>query len=109
MCPAQYTGTSCLIPVITIAPPTPGTTAAPVVPLPCTSSPCGVGKFCQDVGTSNFTCACPNGFTGSRCEIKVKACDSSPCRGGMCTEDFLNGGGFVCNCPLGTTGKFHSL
>ncbi|KAG7461325.1 hypothetical protein MATL_G00208900 [Megalops atlanticus] len=72
-------------------------------------SPCLNGATCMNTGQGSYTCSCRPGFTGVDCELKVKECDSSPCRnGGKCTD--LEGG-YRCTCPQGFEGVHceHSL
>nr|NVI76514.1 Notch [Cucujiformia] len=43
------------------------------------------------------------GFQGQNCEFSGYDCDSDPCQnGGFCK--ISDGGGYVCNCPSGTSG-----
>src|SRR6218665_1600528 len=54
----------------------------------CTNHrPCKNGGVCSNSGEGLFTCSCPPGFAGSRCEIRVDICEpsNSPCKnGGLC-------------------------
>ncbi|XP_041856435.1 protein crumbs homolog 1-like [Melanotaenia boesemani] len=63
---------------------------------PCTNC---TGKL----GTDEFTCHCPDGFTGLRCDEDVDECQSNPCRGlkSYCV-DGVNG--FSCHCSFGLGG-----
>jgi len=50
----------------------------------------------------NKSCTCPPLFTGSRCDIRISYCSSSPClNGGTCLDTQF---GFVCTCPIGYEG-----
>lgn len=51
-----------------------------------------------------FTCRCPEGFTGIRCEKRQDPCSPNPCQeGGTCKR---NGFDFQCLCPPTREGKF---
>ncbi|RUS73175.1 hypothetical protein EGW08_019067, partial [Elysia chlorotica] len=51
-------------------------------------------------------CRCPVGYRGLRCEERVRACLSQPCRhGARCTE-LQAGRGFTCTCATGFTGQY---
>ncbi|XP_028410565.1 uncharacterized protein LOC114533262 [Dendronephthya gigantea] len=45
---------------------------------PCASDPCFNGGTCTNIH-SNFSCSCPVGFTGHRCEMEVDDCDDLSC------------------------------
>ena len=56
---------------------------------------------------SQFYCVCTPGFTDPFCNetVEINPCDSLPCQyGGTCIMNLDNG--FVCECPVGTTGDF---
>ncbi|XP_061133570.1 protein crumbs homolog 1-like [Syngnathus typhle] len=61
----------------------------------CTSSP----------GTGNFTCHCPDGFTGVNCTEDVDECESNPCKGvrSHCVNRI---DAYSCHCPHGFGGKY---
>ncbi|XP_072013269.1 uncharacterized protein [Amphiura filiformis] len=45
----------------------------------CSPNPCSNGGTCNSVGNS-FTCSCPDGFTGNRCQTSTaNPCASNPC------------------------------
>ncbi|CAJ1060909.1 protein crumbs homolog 1 [Xyrichtys novacula] len=89
---------------------------------PCHSAPCLNSAICEE-NQSNYTCNCQPGFNGRQCQIDISECDSHPCmNGGRCIEkswltlygsepllpdsyDPQNAAGFLCSCPLGTTGS----
>lgn len=91
---------------------------------PCQRATCENGGICSDgmeVGeetrisdsqtviftspfvTHDFTCRCPEGFTGKRCERPHDPCSPNPCRaGGVCRRQ---GYDFQCSCPVSREGK----
>uniref|UniRef100_A0A7S1NT43 EGF-like domain-containing protein n=1 Tax=Eutreptiella gymnastica TaxID=73025 RepID=A0A7S1NT43_9EUGL len=61
---------------------------------------CGGG--CQNGGTCvDETCQCPNGFSGTFCEIDSTPCDPNPCVHGTCAEV---SGSYSCTCDAGWEG-----
>ncbi|XP_061098167.1 delta-like protein 4 [Conger conger] len=65
--------------------------------------PCLNGATCMNTGEGSYTCSCRPGFNGVDCQLRVKLCDSNPCRnGGMCMD--LEGG-YECTCPRGFKGQ----
>lgn len=67
----------------------------------CATAPCENGATCQN-GSDGYTCACPAGYEGPRCEVEIDNCADDPCQnGGTCTSDI---GGFTCACPTGYSG-----
>jgi hypothetical protein len=69
----------------------------------CADSPCvndefpvGAVAICTDHTGSMFTCACPPGFQGDRCEINIDECAAAPCNSGVCV-DGVNA--YSCICP----------
>ena len=72
----------------------------------CADNPCGQNEqnkgTCLD-GINSFSCECPDGFTGDRCETDVDECDSDPCENDATCTDKINT--FVCNCTAGFIGK----
>ncbi|XP_066300013.1 collagen alpha-3(VI) chain-like [Branchiostoma lanceolatum] len=45
---------------------------------PCLANPCQNGATCAQVGsTSQFTCTCPQGYTGNNCEVFSACTDSA--------------------------------
>ncbi|CAF4805717.1 unnamed protein product, partial [Rotaria magnacalcarata] len=60
---------------------------------------CANGGQCFPTNTGGFTCQCPVGFNGQRCEDR-DPCAQDPCmNGGQCFAN--NIGGFTCRCPAG--------
>lgn len=47
-----------------------------------THTPCLYGGTCHHLGGEKFNCSCPEGLTGTRCEIIVHPCATTPCRNG---------------------------
>eukprot|EP00117_Sycon_ciliatum_P038017 scpid35540/ scgid28325/ Fibrillin-1 len=69
----------------------------------CTPTSCGTGT-CVD-GTNDFTCMCPPGLTGARCQTDVDECASGShnCHTrALCTNTF---GFFACACFDGYAGN----
>lgn len=51
-----------------------------------THTPCMYGGTCHHLGGEKFNCSCPEGLTGTRCEIIVDPCATTPCQhGATCT------------------------
>uniref|UniRef100_A0A7N8WRN9 Eyes shut homolog n=1 Tax=Mastacembelus armatus TaxID=205130 RepID=A0A7N8WRN9_9TELE len=93
----------------------------------CICAPGWIGEFCQYVGDAclikadsclngatcittsqpscppQYTCKCPLGFTGVKCESEINECDSSPCQHNGKCSDLL--GRYECQCPTGFLGK----
>lgn len=51
---------------------------------------------------NNFTCNCPPGYEGDRCEREIDECQSSPCNNGGTCFNRINL--FECVCPFNFTG-----
>ena len=77
----------------------------------CAVSPCELAGVCLHSGVcspgeaveqaTSFTCDCPPGYDGGRCETDVDECSSTPCQnGGHCAEDGLD----AYSCTCGDTG-----
>ncbi|KAM9391376.1 protein crumbs homolog 2-like [Pholidichthys leucotaenia] len=67
----------------------------------CTNITCA---NCTSVpGTSEYTCHCPDGFTGLNCTEGVDECQSDPCRGNrsLCVDGANE---YSCHCPIGFGG-----
>ncbi|MBN3286704.1 SNED1 protein, partial [Polyodon spathula] len=62
------------------------------------------GRCIDDCITGNpsYTCSCPSGYTGKRCQIDVNECSSQPCQNGGTCIDGQNS--FTCLCPSGYKG-----
>lgn len=70
----------------------------------CTSSSCFNGGACTSLPNKTFSCTCPPGYDGSRCQNDVDECAREPAlclNGGTC----INVPGlYRCNCPPRYTG-----
>lgn len=72
---------------------------------------CEHGGTCRNLGQGQFTCDCPAGFYGHRCEHagtqpqqqQNDYCASTPCLNGASCTNGQNS--FVCNCANGWTGQ----
>jgi hypothetical protein len=87
---------------------------------PCRPNPCQNEAKCSAsaaaVSTSGlalstgdeevtFSCLCPNGFSGRRCEVRLNPCDSRPClNGGRCAVDDGDVTSFRCICAINFDG-----
>ena len=70
---------------------------------PCFQQPCLNGGSCAEVAGGNFSCSCPAGWTGQRCESAVAQCQgANPCQnGGQCRVRLVGGSPVeYCNCSL---------
>lgn len=56
----------------------------------CISGICKNGGLCLPV-LNDVQCLCPKGYTGSRCEQKIDACQSSPCANGAVCSTLTTG------------------
>jgi hypothetical protein len=78
---------------------------------PCTGNPCQNDANCfpDRSDAESFSCSCEQGFTGSRCEIRITSCGSdNPCvRGSTCTK-LPDASSFSCLCPPGRSGTLCS-
>lgn len=90
----------------------------------CTNhKPCLNGGTCFNTGQGSYTCACPSGYAGERCETLLVDCHSKPCQnGGTCTNvstSYVNStelsshrqqqhhrvASYRCTCPPGWRGR----
>ncbi|XP_033729348.1 fibropellin-1-like, partial [Pecten maximus] len=67
----------------------------------CASGPCYNSGTCID-GVNSYTCTCPHGFTGARCDSLLDLCSSSPCHNSGTCVSLL--GNYSCSCKWGWTG-----
>lgn len=79
------------------------TGAAPAGCLLCLERDCEHGARCKDVRHS-YSCECPPGYEGDRCEHEVDECRAHQCQHGATCEDRV--AGYFCNCPPGYTGEY---
>ncbi|KAH3815702.1 hypothetical protein DPMN_144233 [Dreissena polymorpha] len=71
----------------------------------CASNPCVYGA-CID-GVNKYTCTCPPGYTGTKCESIIDHCMNHNCsHGANCISTVLD---FVCVCTTGYSGKYCEL
>ncbi|KAK7110742.1 neurocan core protein-like [Littorina saxatilis] len=64
-----------------------------------TTQPCSNGGTCSNTGGDSFSCACPAGYEGDRCQIDK--CDSYCLNGGTCVHDSARSTGVRCECATG--------
>ncbi|XP_072167955.1 uncharacterized protein [Diadema setosum] len=79
-CPLSWEGTNCEIPSEFNK---------------CGLNPCGNGAECMNNGR-DYTCSCPDGFTGKNCTEDIDECASSPCANNGTCINLING--YVCVC-----------
>ncbi|OQR79590.1 protein jagged-1-like [Tropilaelaps mercedesae] len=98
-CTAGWQGVNCTIPVNN-----------------CHDFRCLNGGTCSsELGSGQWRCSCPKGFSGRQCEFRTGPCRPNPCNGGVC--QLLNDGspasalkidsfvGYQCTCPMGRSGR----
>lgn len=68
-----------------------------------THQPCVNGGICSNERPDEYSCACPEGFSGQNCEIGVNECTSSPCQNGGLCQNLADH--FTCHCLLGWQGS----
>ncbi|XP_076318763.1 uncharacterized protein LOC143229831 [Tachypleus tridentatus] len=70
----------------------------------CTNhKPCKNGGTCTNTGQGSYTCTCPQGITGTNCDIQVDNCAHQPCQnGGKCKPAIKT---YKCECPHGFYGS----
>jgi len=67
----------------------------------CSPNPCLQGGTCTN-GWSGYTCQCPPGYAGARCESNIDDCSGTPCQnGGVCSDGV---GSYTCSCASGFGG-----
>ncbi|XP_078697435.1 uncharacterized protein LOC144925331 [Branchiostoma floridae x Branchiostoma belcheri] len=72
---------------------------------PCFVNPCMNDGICEENG-DDFTCSCPKGWKGERCEVEVvDPCQPDPCKEGICYPDRDNPETFTCKCHTGWKGQ----
>ena len=70
----------------------------------CEANPCLNYGTCFNDPIYVYRCECPEGYTGTQCEIFIGKCASAPCQnGGTCFPGRKNG--FNCTCPEGVKGQ----
>lgn len=70
--------------------------------------PCQNGGTCANTAPDCYLCTCPEGFSGTNCEVVDNPCATAPClHGGSCHEiagSGTGGGQFTCACLPGWAG-----
>ena len=77
-----------------------------------THEPCMNGGTCENPAPDEYLCKCPEGFSGTNCQVVDNVCATAPClHGGNCSVVQINAvtdsnavTGFNCSCPPGWTG-----
>jgi hypothetical protein len=73
----------------------------------CDANPCFNQALCVTKSASPFfTCTCPPGYSGTRCELRNNPCASNPCNNGVCQDSATS---FTCSCFAGYTGVVCNL
>ncbi|EFO27466.1 hypothetical protein LOAG_01014 [Loa loa] len=67
--------------------------------------PCRNNATCRNTGHGQYTCECPDGYTGTNCETPVQNCSLQPCLNGATCAD-IPGNNYTCICPKGFTGRY---
>lgn len=62
------------------------------LPDPCASSPCNNGTCKSNNNGDGFTCTCPEGITGEKCETDINECNENRtiCNYGICYNTIGN-------------------
>ncbi|XP_033150281.1 cubilin homolog [Drosophila busckii] len=72
----------------------------------CNDLPCLNGGTCTNTRDGNYTCQCPPGFVGPRCNPLPNVCDTNPCKNGAtCRSTPSTSDRFVCQCLPGYRGR----
>ena len=67
----------------------------------CVELPCMNDGTCVKSDPGKYTCTCPSGFTGDRCQYRPTPCSNNPCgKLGMCNEDLAKATA-TCVCKTG--------
>ncbi|KAM3716972.1 Delta-like protein [Dirofilaria immitis] len=67
--------------------------------------PCRNNATCRNTGHGQYTCECPDEYTGTNCETRVQNCSIQPCSNGATCAD-IPGNNYTCICPKGYTGRY---
>ncbi|XP_029963409.1 protein delta homolog 2 isoform X2 [Salarias fasciatus] len=73
----------------------------------CSLQPCANGATCLMADSGDFSCLCPEGFTGLKCERRIGPCSRrrSPCKnGGLCEDANGFAAELTCRCLAGFSG-----
>ncbi|XP_041364067.1 uncharacterized protein LOC121379488 [Gigantopelta aegis] len=65
----------------------------------CTNSLCQNGGTCKRTADADVLCSCSTGFTGRRCETRIKYCQNVVCPGNSTCFEGVDR--HFCRCPLG--------
>jgi len=71
----------------------------------CNPDPCEHKGNCtlDAKNKTAFTCKCPEGYHGKKCELKT-GCYKKPCKKGVCANNKINPSNYTCTCEPGYVG-----
>ncbi|KAK3755691.1 hypothetical protein QZH41_008932 [Actinostola sp. cb2023] len=73
-----------------------------IVVCPCKNGGKCVPKSSYPRGSGQYSCQCPQGFSGDKCETNINDCVSVNCGNGICIDGINN---YTCRCDVGFKGS----